>query len=167
MSTTASEPTSRSRFRYMDTGAAIYGTITATAVIGAGAGHAPLTTVLALTIATLVILWLAHVYTGALGHHLKGGTQLRWATVRESMGEESPMLFAPALSVLVLLLGIFGVLAEHTAARLAIWIGVAQLFAWGVVYARRQGWSWQSSALAGIVNGAFGLVIVFLEVLLH
>jgi hypothetical protein len=77
------------------------------------------------------------------------------------------MLFAPALSVLVLLLGIFGVLAEHTAARLAIWIGVAQLFAWGVVYARRQGWSWQTSALAGLVNGAFGLVIVILEVLLH
>jgi hypothetical protein len=98
---------------------------------------------------------------------LKGGTQLRWASVREAMSEESPMLFAPALSVLVLLLGIFGVLNEHTAARLAIWIGVAQLFAWGLVYARRQGWGWRTSGFAGIVNGAFGLVIVFLEVLLH
>ncbi len=168
MSATASEPTTtRSWFRNMDSAAAIYGVITATAVIGAGAKHVPLTNVLLLTIATLLILWVAHVYTKALSHHMRGGTQLRFATISEGMAEESPMLFAPALSILILLLGIFGVMDEHDAARLAIWIGVAQLIAWGIVYARRQGWGWRTSALAGAVNGAFGLIIVILEVVLH
>jgi len=167
MSATASEPTTSSWFRNLDTASAIYGTITATAVIGAGAKYVPLENILILTIATLLILWVAHVYTQSLGHHLQGGTQLRWATVREAIADESPMLFAPLPSMLFLLLGIVGLLDDHTAARLAIWIGMAQLVAWGIIYARRQGWSWRAASLAGAVNGAFGLIIVILEVVLH
>jgi hypothetical protein len=168
MAETASESTSRRwSLKYMDSAAAIYGTIIATAVIGAGAGYTPLNKVLALTVATLVIFWLAHVYTQTLAHHLRGGTRLRWATVKEAMAEEGPMLFAPALSVVFLLLGVLGLLEDHTATRLAIWAGVAQLAGWGIVYARRQGWGWRTAAVAGAINGAFGLVIVVLEVLLH
>jgi hypothetical protein len=62
MSATASGPTrSSARARHMDTAGAIYETIAATAVIGAGARHAPLNKVLVLTVATLVIFWVAHV----------------------------------------------------------------------------------------------------------
>jgi hypothetical protein len=43
---------------------------------------------------------------------------------------------------------------------------VAQLVAWGVAYARRQRWGWPTSLTVGVVNGAFGLVIVALEVLI-
>jgi hypothetical protein len=83
------------------------------------------------------------------------------------MVEESLMLIAPALSVLILLLGVLGVLNDDAATRSVIWIGVAQLVGWGVGYARRQGWAWHISALAGAINGVFGLIIVVLEAALH
>jgi hypothetical protein len=36
-----------------------------------------------------------------------------------------------------------------------------------MLYARRQRWSWLTSVTAGAVNGLFGLLIVFLEVVVH
>jgi hypothetical protein len=76
-------------------------------------------------------------------------------------------LEAPALSLLLLVLGAVGVLGEHLAVNLALWAGVAQLAGWGVTYARRQGWEWPASLVAGVVNGLFGVVIIALEVFLH
>lgn len=58
-------------------------------------------------------------------------------------------------------------LGEHLAVNLALWAGVAQLAGWGVTYARRQGWEWPASLVAGVVNGLFGVVIIALEVFLH
>ena len=51
--------------------------------------------------------------------------------------------------------------------RLALWGGVVQLCGWGSDVGRRRGGTWPAALLAGLVNGAFGLVIVVLEVLLH
>ena len=158
------------RFRTLrtpDEASAIYGTITANAVIAATAGHRPPGQVLVLAVATLAVFWLAHVYAQALAHHLKGMTRLRWSTIAAAMSEERPMLEAPATSLLVLLLGVFGLLGERAAVRIALWVGVVQLVAWGVAYARRQRWGWPTALVAGAVNGTFGLVIVVLEVLLH
>jgi hypothetical protein len=36
-----------------------------------------------------------------------------------------------------------------------------------VAYARRQQWGWPTALTAGAVNGAFGLIIVALEMLIH
>ena len=51
---------------------AIYGTILATAVIAATAGHEPPGFILAATAATLAVFWLAHVYADILEHELAG-----------------------------------------------------------------------------------------------
>ena len=83
------------------------------------------------------------------------------------MGQELSMLAAPALSILLLLLGAFGLLDEELAVRLALWSGVVQLVGWGIDVGRRRGRAWPAALLAGLINGAFGLVIVVLEVLLH
>lgn len=56
------------RFRPLrtpDAASAIYGTITANAVIAATAGHRPPEQTLALAVATLAVFWLAHVYAQA------------------------------------------------------------------------------------------------------
>jgi len=63
--------------------------------------------------------------------------------------------------------GALGLLNEPLAVRLALWTGVAQLFAWGIEVGRRRRKAWPAALLAGLINGAFGLVIVILEVLLH
>jgi hypothetical protein len=163
----ATRPRSGWRGFQSDTAGGIYGTITATAVIAAAAGHAPPGSILIVAVATLLVLWLAHVYAQALGHHLRGATRLRWATVATAMEEEFPMLVAPVPGLLLLLAGSVGLLDDQRAVRLALWAGVLQLVGWGVAYARRQGWSWTTASVAGLVNGVFGVAVVLLEVLVH
>jgi hypothetical protein len=167
---TMSEITSsRSRWRAFqpDTAGAIYGTITATAVIAATVGHATPRQVLGVTVATVLVLWLAHVYAHALAHHLRGATSVQWSAIVRAMGEERPMLVAPLPAFVLLLLGVLGLLDEERSIRLALWAGVLQLIGWGLAFARRQGWGWPAATVAGLVNGVFGLAVVLLEVLLH
>jgi hypothetical protein len=165
------EATTR-RFRWRafgapDTAGAIYGTIAAMAVIAGAARDPSHGRVLGLTLATLVVFWLAHVYAHALAHHLRGARRLEWPVITAAMAEERTMLEAPALLLLLLALGGIGLVDAHLAVTLALWAGVAQLVAWGVVYARRQRWGWPTALTAGAVNGTFGLLIVTLEVLIH
>src|SRR4051812_35929725 len=84
---------------------AVYGTIVATAVIAAAGAHAEHAGRIAVvTVVTLLVFWLAHVYSEVLEHRLRGQ---RWwfATVREVMTDELAMIEAPALSIVLLLLG--------------------------------------------------------------
>jgi hypothetical protein len=150
-----------------DSAGAIYGSMAAAAVIASSGRHLPPGRVLALTLATLLVFWLAHVYAQALAHHLRGAARLRWATVHAAMVEEWPMVAAPVPAMGVLLLGAVGLLEEHRAVNLALWVGVAQLVGWGIAYARRQRWRWPTALVAGAVNGTFGVVIIALKAFLH
>jgi hypothetical protein len=150
-----------------DSAGAIYGTLAAMAVIAGAAREHSHGRVLALAAGTVFVFWLAHVYARALAHHLRGAREVGWPVVTAAMAEQRPMLEAPAVLFLLLALGGIGLLDHHLAVRLALWTGVTQLVAWGIAYARRQGWGWLTSVTVGVVNGAFGLVIVVLEVLIH
>jgi hypothetical protein len=154
-------------FRPPDSAGAIYGTIATMAVIAGAARGSSHGRVLALAVGTVAVFWLAHVYAHALAHHLRGARRLDWPAITAAMAEERTMLEAPAVMFLLLALGGIHLLDTHLAVRLALWVGVAQLVAWGVAYARGQRWGWSTSVTAGVVNGAFGLVIVVLEVLIH
>jgi hypothetical protein len=135
----ATAPTSRWRvFRAPDAAGAIYGTIAAMAVIAGAARHPSHGRVLALTVATLVVFWLAHVYAQALAHHLRGARKLEWSAITAAMVEERPLLEGPASLLVLLALGGIGLLDKHLAVTLALWAGVAQLVGWGIAYARRQ-----------------------------
>jgi hypothetical protein len=146
---------------------AIYGTIVACAVIAAtAAGGKSAALILTATVATLLVFWLAHVYSDFLDHQLRQGRS-SWSVLASLMGRELSMLAAPALSILFLLLGALGVLGEELAVRLALWSGVLQLVGWGIDAGRRRGQGWPAALTVGLVNGSFGVVIVGLEVLLH
>jgi hypothetical protein len=146
---------------------AIYGTIVASAVIAASAagGKSP-DAILTLTVATLLVFWLAHVYAHFLDHEVRHD-RTRWKVLASIMGQELSMLIAPALSILFLLVGALGLLSESLAVRLALWAGVAQLIGWGIDIARRRGRTWPAAVVTGLINGAFGVVVIILEVLLH
>ncbi|HEV8163577.1 MAG TPA: hypothetical protein VGR74_03865 [Actinomycetota bacterium] len=145
---------------------AVYGTIVATAVIAATAGHQTPGLVLAATAATLLVFWLAHVYSDFLDHGVRqAGFDLK--ILPGIMARELSMLAAPALSIVFLLLGALGLLDEELAVRLALWNGVLQLLGWGIHVGRRRGQAWPRAALIGLLNGVFGVAIVILEVLLH
>jgi hypothetical protein len=146
---------------------AIYGTIVASAVIAASnAGGKSPDLILTLTVSTLLVFWLAHVYAHFLDHEVRHD-RTRWKVLASVMGHELSMLAAPALSILFLLLGTLGLLNETLAVRLALWIGVVQLVGWGIDIARRRGRAWPAALLTGLINGAFGLIVIVLEVLLH
>ena len=139
-----SEATARpARWRVFapDTAGAIYGTIVAMAVIAGTAADPGHGKALTLTVATLA--------------------------VKAAMVEERPLLEGPLPLLVVLALGELHVLEGRTGIRLALWIGVGELVTWGILYARRQRWSWLSAITAGVVNGLFGLAIVLLEVVIH
>ena len=121
--------------------------------------------ILTATVATLLVFWLAHVY--AHFSTTRCARRTRWKVLASIMGQELSMLAAPALSILFLLLGALGLLNEPLAVRLALWAAVLQLFGWGIEVGRRRGQAWPAALLAGVINGIFGLVLVFLEVLLH
>jgi hypothetical protein len=150
-----------------DTAGAIYGTIAAMAVIAGTSADPSHAKPLGLTVATLFVFWLAHVYAQALSHHLRGAKRLEWPVVREAMIEERALLEGPLPLLVVLALGAFDALGHDLAIRLALWLGVAQLVTWGILYARRQRWNWATAVTAGAINGTFGLLIVLLEVVVH
>jgi hypothetical protein len=160
-------PRSPERARQQDSAGAIYGSMAAAAVIAASGRHLPPGQVLALTLSTLLTFWLAHVYARVLAHHLQAATGLRWDIVVAAMVEEWPMVAAPAPALAVLLLGAVGVLEEHLAVNLALWVGVAQLVGWGIAYARRQRWGWPIALATGAINGTFGVVIIGLKAFVH
>jgi hypothetical protein len=158
---------SRWRVFAPDSAGAIYGTIAAMAVIAGAATDPAHGKALGLTIATLFVFWLAHVYAQTLVHHLRGAVRPDWAAARAAMAEERPLLEGPVPMLALLALGELGVLDEHRAVRLALWLGVIELVAWGILYARGQRWGWPAALVAGAVNGLFGLLIVVLEVVVH
>jgi hypothetical protein len=166
-----SEATARSPrwslFRRPDTAGAIYGTIAAMAVIAGTAASQAHGKTLYLTVATLLVFWVAHVYAQALSHHLKGAERLDWTIVRTAMAEEWPLIQGPLPLLVVLALGRIGVFEERTAVRVALWLGVANLVVWGFAYARSRQWRWHTAITAGAVNGLLGLLIVLLEVVIH
>ena len=79
-------------FRVPESAGAIYGTIAAMAVIAGTSKNPEHGKALTLTIATLFVFWLAHVYAHALAHHLRGARRLDWSVVRGAMVEEWSLL---------------------------------------------------------------------------
>jgi hypothetical protein len=130
-------------------------------IAASAAGGKSLELILAATVATLLVFWLAHVYADFLDHGLR---QARFGlgVLGDLMARELSMLAAPALSVLFVLLGALGLLDEELAIRLALWSGVVQLVAWGLGVGRRRGQAWPAALLTGLVNGTFGVVIILL-----
>jgi hypothetical protein len=146
---------------------AIYGTILATAVIAAAGNHGePPGRIAVVTVVTLLVFWLAHVYSEVLANRLRGG-RLRWTAVRATMADELAMVEAPLLSIVFLLLGAIGLFGDRLAVNLALANGVAQLFGWGALVGRRLGWSWFATLATGLVDAAFGVVIILLKALVH
>jgi hypothetical protein len=146
---------------------AIYGTIVVTGFTAAAGAHGgPLGRIAATATVTLLVFWLAHVYSEVVANRFHGAG-FRFSVVRATMADELPMIEAPALSLVFLFLGVLGVLSDQVAIVLALVNGVTQLLVWGVVVARRQGWSWPGSLGSGLVDASFGAAIIILEALLH
>jgi hypothetical protein len=119
-----------------------------------------------LVTATVLVLWVAHVYAHALSDSLVAGRRPGWLDLRRLAQREASIPFAAVAPVGALALGAFGVIREESAIRLALGIGVATLAVLGVRYARVERLGRIATLVAVTVNVTLGLVIVALEVAL-
>ncbi len=149
---------------------AIYGTILVMAVIAALSHDDGVTSaeLIAGVLATTFVFWIAHVYAEVLGRRVEGaGGRPTFDNVADAMRGEWPLVEASLLPVLCLLVGVVGLVETQTAVWIAIGAGVVELFGYGIAAGRRLKLSLGGTVVVGAVNGALGLVIVALKVLVH
>lgn len=144
----------------------VYGTIVVMATLAAGSrGDDTRPWKLASVVAvTVLVLWVAHVYSDALAEGLRQGRQLNVREIASVARHELSIALAAVAPVTVLALAQFGLLEVQTAVWLALGIGVATLAFQGARYAEleqlgRLGW-----AVSVSLNVVLGLAIVLLEV---
>jgi len=145
--------------------AAIYGSILAVAFITIfRQEHAAPQAVALSVLGTMVVFFIAHVWSSILGWRLHHRERVTLARVRRIARAEWPLLEAGAAPLLVLVLGWIGVISSTRAEDLALAVCILQLFGWGFIVGLRTYELLWAALLAGLVDGALGLVIVALEI---
>ena len=144
----------------------VYGTIVILAVIAAEArgyeGH--MWQLAGVTFMTALVLWLAHVYSHALGESVKEGRRLSLAEVGAIARREYAIVLSAVPPVCAILAGSTRLIDEHSAYRLATALGIDALTFQGVRYATIERLSFGGAALAVALNVVFALSIVLAEV---
>jgi hypothetical protein len=149
-----------------DIAGTVYGTIVVMGTLTAGsAGAVTRAWQLAIiTAATVLVLWIAHVYAHTLGHSLERRTALTRGDLIMIARREASIPLAGVTPVLALALGAVGLLRETTAIWVALGFGVWTLATQGVRYARSEQMSRAGTLIAVTINVLLGLVIVGLKV---
>ena len=158
---------SEDRERIADNTPAIYGSLLVTTLVAVQWKAEAVPELIGLSLVIGVgVFWLAHAWAEVINRRVDGPISV--ADVGAIALGEAPML----LSVVVpgLLLGLhraFGVSAD-VAIGLALAASLAQLFLWGLAVGRAAHGSWPIAVGVGLVDFAFGVVIVVLKaVVLH
>jgi hypothetical protein len=146
----------------------VYGTIVVMSVIAAGAKayEHQLWRLVGLAGGTAVVLWLAHVYSHALGESLVLGRRITADEIASIALREYAVIAAAIIPLFAVALGATGVLEQRAAVQLALWLGVAVLAAQGIRYARLENLGPSATVVTIGLNLAIGLALVALEVLI-
>ena len=146
----------------------VYGTIIVMATIAAGSRGAETDTgrLAGIVGITVLILWVAHVYSHGLAESIERGRRLDAAEFRAIARRELAIAIAGVAPVGTLVLASFGLLAELTAIRLALAFGVVTLAVQGARYAALERLGRGGTFVSVTLNVLLGLVIVALEVVL-
>jgi hypothetical protein len=149
----------------------VYGTIVVMATLAAGGGGDPALDAWHLAVlvgATVVVLWLAHVYAHGLAESIQLERRLDLPELSAVARRELAIVLAAVPPVVALVLGAAGVLRESRAIWLALVLCLMALLVQGVRYARLEHLSRFGTFVAVTVNLVLGLVIVALKAaLLH
>lgn len=142
----------------------VYGTIVVMGALVAGSkGKADPARLGAIVSGTVLVLWLAHVYSHALGETITRGRRLDRAELADVARRELAIPLSAVAPLASLLLGALGVLDETTAIWIALIIGLATLAAGGIAYARIERLSGLGTLAVVAINLAFGLGLVALK----
>ena len=143
----------------------VYGTIVVMGALVAGSkGGEPDPATLAAAVAgTVLVLWLAHVYSHALGETIALGRRLDTGELRDVARRELAIPLAAVAPMISLLLGAVGVFRDTTSVWIALVIGLVTLTVHGLAYARIERMSPVGTLVVVAINLGFGLVLVALK----
>jgi hypothetical protein len=142
----------------------VYGTIVVMGALVAGSkGEADPARLGAIVTGTVLVLWLAHVYSHALGETITRGRRIDREELIDVARRELAIPLAAVAPLAVLVLGAVGVLRETTAIWIALLIGLLTLAVGGLAYARIERLGGGGTLAVVAVNLAFGLVLVGLK----
>jgi hypothetical protein len=154
--------------REYDYGSAVYGSILVAALVGAMFEESADARSMALSLAaSILIFWVAHVWSAVIGERVAEGRMFRAAEIRAIAVREWPLVEAGLLPGLLLAIAWIGWYSRHVGVVLALAAAVLQLVAWGMFAGHRTQPSWRAALLAGLFDGLLGLVIVALELSVH
>jgi hypothetical protein len=164
---TSSAP--ESRWWFLVRPPVIYGTIIVSAVIVAANDSDPDLDVLALTLLTVVIVWVAHVFSEIVaGEHAVTNPPTPFRLVlRHAMVHAAGILISAVLPSLCLFLGIVGLLPNHTAYLVALGVAVLSLAALGWFVFAHRGNAWPIRLAGAVGTALLGAIVVALNSLVH
>jgi hypothetical protein len=144
----------------------VYGTIVVLAALAAGgkAFQNDLWHLIALVDVTVLVLWIAHVYSHGLGESLQLGRRLDAAELGAIAGRELAIPLSAVAPTAILVLGALGVFKGTTAIWLADGICVLALTVQGLRYALLERLGTVGTLISVALNLALGLTIVGLKV---
>jgi hypothetical protein len=143
----------------------VYGTVIAMATIAAGSRGAETDTgkLAVLVAGTVLVLWIAHVYSDVLGESLHRGRRLDVAEFKDVARRELAIPAAALAPIAALVLVELDVLSAQAGVRIALACGVATLAFQGARYAALERLGTVGTTASVAVNVLLGLVIVALE----
>jgi hypothetical protein len=146
----------------------VYGTIVVMATVTAGSsGEDTDTWWLAVVVGvTVLVLWIAHLYSHALAESLERRRRLDRAELVAVARRELAIPAAALAPIAALVLGALGVIGEQTAVWLALGVGMGTLAVQGARYATIEQLGRTGTLAAIALNLFLGLVIVGLKALL-
>jgi membrane-associated PAP2 superfamily phosphatase len=144
---------------------AVYGAIVVLAALTAGAKafEHDLWHLTLIVDTTVIVLWIAHVYSHALGDAISVERRLTPSELFEIARRELAIPLVAVLPTAALVFGALGLLRERTAIWLAVGVGVATLTAQGFRYAEAERLGRSGTLIAVAINLGLGLIIVGLK----
>jgi hypothetical protein len=146
----------------------VYGTIVVMATVTAGYSgeQTDAWRLAAVVTVTVLVLWIAHVYSHALAESIERRRRLDRAELGAVARRELAIPLAAVAPVGALVLGALGVIDEPTAVWVALGFGVAALGVQGASYATVEELDRKGTLAAIAVNLLLGFVMVGLKALL-
>jgi hypothetical protein len=147
---------------------AIYGTILATTVVAASAGHPEdVARPMVLVLGTSVVFWMAHVYALGLAARMVARRPLHRTEIIGLARSEWPMLQSSWPILAVLALGGLGVISPARTMNVALAVGIGALFTYGFIIGRQEGLGWIKVLLNALAAGGFGVAVLVLKLVVH
>jgi hypothetical protein len=147
----------------------IYGTIIVSAVIVAAPDNDADLEVVGLTAATVVLVWIAHVFSEIVaGEHTVTNPPTPFRVVlSHALTHALGLLISAVLPLLTLAIGVIGLLANHVAYLASLGVGVVSLAVLGWFVFAHRGNAWPIRLVGALGTGLLGAIVVALNSLVH